>query len=328
MAKPTLQLAFNFTDEDLAANERGEITPHQQAALPTTWRDFRLVVLIFGGILLIPVCGVYGQSNPEWTLFLGGIFIIILGYHLWRWYRERRFPVLQSEDDIVIKYIAGRLQGKHVFVEFFLEIHNQIFPITAMQYDAIEHKKCYTIYYDAHRNHIYSITHSRFDKPLSEKELLERVFHFRDDDLTMNSNGQISSEQLRHMHKNIRDNLKLGTNSMIFYLIIYFPFACFIFSSRWIWIGVGMLLIVLFSYWKFLKLFFNRHNIVIVQIEGICQKPNDTTKYFYNTNMYPIVVNDMKFRLWGQQYHVLAEGAMYRIYYDQITKYIVSVEKP
>lgn len=144
----SLENAFHFTPEDLAANRAGRISPDQKTYVKRQWRFdifapiFLVVLMAFVTMALFASSVVEGIVATIITLAVAAFFAIRARP------REDQITPLSVTGPAKLLDTAPEAEGEeHRKYDHGLRINAVEFPISELAYEAIQEGETYTIYY-------------------------------------------------------------------------------------------------------------------------------------------------------------------------------------
>jgi hypothetical protein len=160
----SLESIFHFTQSDLEANKRGELSPEQSVS---NWNQFR--VDIFAPIFLLIVlsfltAAFFTWDGYEWGGWIGVVVVVVLaGFFLYRMRPdESEEKLLSVSGPISIKPVESDYVGPdHRIEEFTMTVEHMEFPVTEEAAEELEEGATYTVYYLPKSHAILSLERTR-----------------------------------------------------------------------------------------------------------------------------------------------------------------------
>lgn len=161
MGRKTLMTAFEFDEQDLAANRLGQITNAQRDALRSTQQERGAVwwgIYLTVAALAATLCGVLllkGASTQEWLFLFSIIVPVVILVSL------LRLMLGQIEQRELQRGQISSLTGTATTLvdmnRMILKVGNKTFEVSYEQAKAIQEGQSYTVYYLRRSNLIVAI---------------------------------------------------------------------------------------------------------------------------------------------------------------------------
>ena len=164
-----LMAAFDFDTADLAANERGNYSEHQIAALHHQRRRYVVTGAIMAGLMLLFLAFVVLTSSQLAALFNGVAVLGLLlaafstGQHVYRLNRDLQTPVSAVEGRVIQELRSTEDGGDYV-----VHLEDQKFKLKRDVFLAFKNGDPYRLYYAPRTKKILSVAWLRDDDPFVE----------------------------------------------------------------------------------------------------------------------------------------------------------------
>lgn len=168
-----LMAAFDFDTADLAANERGNYSEHQIAALHHQRRRYVVTGAIMAGLMLLFLAFVVLTSSQLAALFNGVAVLGLLlaafstGQHVYRLNRDLQTPVSAVEGRVELDARSVENGGDYV-----VQVEEQKFKVRREAFFAFKNGDPYRLYYAPHSQTILSVDWLRDDQPFVDHDRL------------------------------------------------------------------------------------------------------------------------------------------------------------
>jgi hypothetical protein len=178
----TLATAFDFTEEDLAANQRGEVTPRQIEILTKKRNQNRWLTLFSGVVLAFMVMG--GLVALFVFPPFGIIFLAILAYigrtvfkQLNAFEQDLKTPQVEVVEGIVNLDIrrstrtttTGNTSSTKTSISYSVQIGDQTFTVNEKVFLTFKNGDPYAIYFTPFAKTILSVDWLRDDDPFEDR---------------------------------------------------------------------------------------------------------------------------------------------------------------
>ncbi len=165
--KNLLMTVFDFTEEDLAANEMGNLTPRQRSVLFNIWWQKHrqsignAVIMIGTGICGLLIFNLLFDAEGAFLLFFLltlSLYVTGIVYTLFpivQWYLLRRD--LQQKKILSLCGRVTQMKKARHWSDYYIKIERQRFFVLRNQYFAFNKDVPYYIYYARHTRYILSV---------------------------------------------------------------------------------------------------------------------------------------------------------------------------
>jgi membrane protein implicated in regulation of membrane protease activity len=173
MGRKALMMAFEFDEQDLAANRLGQITDAQRDALRSTQQERGAIwwgIYLTVAALAVTLCGVLllkGASTQEWLFLFSIIVPVVILVSLLRLMlgRIERRELQRGQ----ISSITGTATTHFEINQMILKVGNKSFEVSPGQSKAVQEGQTYTVYYLRRSNLIVAI------EPVDESDGVEEA---------------------------------------------------------------------------------------------------------------------------------------------------------
>jgi hypothetical protein len=329
----TLEMVFDFSPDDLSANQIGELTESQAQEYAKYIRESRVRSLVWPLIIstvlvaiLINLLSEIQSSRNSSTLtiillmgsFLGSIWVLRYFVHFDHFRASYRHPLIPiryiRQSDFESDNALYSLKRDGLYLRFDLD-----------KYNALDPGAVYTFYWQDGLGIASVDIHVGMTETLTP---LGDAFNFAPSDLDANQRAQISPDQNRRLEA-IRNRVKFERNEIIglgLVITIFFVYVEIETHGNWPWI----LLLFPAAFW----LYFTRMIIALHRtfhtftsalsnpsvgiLEDITIAGFNSVNTTINSETVPMFqfhANNIRIQLTPQQAQVLSPTATYRIFY-------------
>lgn len=337
-----LERAFNFTAEDLAANQAGHSSARQRKMLHR--RYFGNVV---GGLVVFSIFGAFIGSKLLAVLFVvaGGVISLIpIAYNL-RHVARSKYKIREICGIAILQTEIIRSSYQHS-----LWMNSKLVcKISEAQYGALENGQYYCVYQLPYGQQILSINPVQMvpDNPFTdeipvvaptqsdhESRILQGVFGFSAKDLSENEAGFLTRRQKRRIAWQALGNpVQLGAVLFVSFIILMAGMAEMNATSEqppkellsW---GIILAVMAFGLWWLFRRIWHSYQDIRHGRVRKLCGKLRTEllSESFFNIG-FAITINDQKFQVSGAGINALKTREYYCIFFTPRTREIVSIKR-